>query len=290
MPDASTQSDQVQYYLDLMKRVLTDLIYIDDPMSHLVAYSPAKATTAWKRLLMRALQRGLQRYHIRLAGPPSLSGVPSSEESRSAGRDWPARAHTMIGLKRLDNIQSCVETVLREGVPGDLIETGVWRGGASIFMRAVLKAYNEHDRRVWVADSFRGLPPPNATKYASDAGDTFYKNDFLAVSREQVASNFSRYGLLDAQVQFLEGWFKDTLPVAPIERLAVMRLDGDMYEATIQALEALYDKLSPGGFVIIDDYLLEPCAQAVHDFRQARAITDPIQDIDHFGSFWRRSK
>ena len=97
--------------------------------------------------------------------------------------------------------------------------------------------------------------------------------------------NFRRYGLLDEQVRFLQGWFRDTLPVAPIERLAVLRLDGDLYESTIQALESLYDKLSAGGYVIVDDYgNVAACRQAVHDFRAQRGINDPIQPID-WGEF-----
>jgi hypothetical protein len=194
----------------------------------------------------------------------------------------------MIGLKRLDNLQHCVERVLNDGIPGDLIETGVWRGGACILMRAILRAYGDRTRKVWLADSFAGLPPPDPGKYPADAGDLLHTYDVLAVSRETVANNFAAYGLLDEQVCFLQGWFKDTLPDAPIRQLAVMRLDGDMYESTIQALEALYDRLSPGGFVIIDDYFLEPCAQAVQDFRSRHGIADPIHDIDGQGRYWRR--
>src|SRR5262249_39566045 len=127
----------------------------------------------------------------------------------------------------LDNIQHCIENVIRDGVAGDLIETGVWRGGACIFMRAVLKACGDNTRTVWLADSFEGLPPPNAAAYAADAGDRHYLwSDFFAVSRAEVEQNFRRYGLLDERVQFIEGWFKDTLANAPIKRLAVLRLDG----------------------------------------------------------------
>jgi O-methyltransferase len=213
------------------------------------------------------------------------------EVSRAEGIDWPARAHSMIGLKRLQNLHKCVEDVIYRGVPGDLIETGVWRGGATIFMRAVLKAHAVTDRRVWVADSFDGLPPPDPASYPLDQGDTLFTERQLAVSLEQVQSNFRRYGLLDDQVRFLKGWFRDTLPTAPIERLAVLRLDGDLYESTIQALESLYDKLSPGGYVIVDDYgCIAACRQAVHDFREARRIDDPIRPIDWSGVFWQRAQ
>jgi O-methyltransferase len=142
---------------------------------------------------------------------------------------------------------------------------------------------------VWAADSFAGLPLPNVEAYSADAGDKHHTYDFLGVSEQQVEENFRRYNLFDRQVQFLKGWFKDTLPEAPIDRLAILRLDGDMYESTIQALESLYHKLSPGGFVIIDDYFLGPCRQAVTDFRNANRINDPIIDIDGWGVFWRRA-
>jgi O-methyltransferase len=211
------------------------------------------------------------------------------ERARADGRDWPARAHTMIGFKRLANLRACVETVLDDAVPGDLIETGVWRGGATIFMRTILKARGVTDRIVWVADSFAGLPPPDTANYPHDQGITLHQFPQLAVSLERVQDNFRRYGLLDDQVRFLKGWFRDTLPSAPIERLAVLRLDGDLYESTIQALDALYDKVSPGGFVIVDDYHnVAACRQAVLDFRIKHGITDPIQTIDWGGAFWRR--
>ena len=195
----------------------------------------------------------------------------------------------MIGLKRLDNLQYCVEHVLEERIPGDLIETGVWRGGASIFMRAVLKAYGDAVRRVWVADSFCGLPEPDAARYPADAGDRHHTAPQLAVSLAEVRANFSRYRLLDDQVRFLPGWFNDTLPNAPIERLAVMRLDGDMYGSTMEALTHLYPKLSIGGYVILDDYGAVPgCREATEDFRAQQGITEPMERIDWTGVFWKR--
>ncbi|MGO9283446.1 MAG: TylF/MycF/NovP-related O-methyltransferase, partial [Mycobacterium sp.] len=79
---------------------------------------------------------------------------PFDESRRELGLDWPAEAETMIGMQRLTSLQHCVETVLGEDIPGDLIECGVWRGGACILMRAVLAAYGDKTRCVWLADSF----------------------------------------------------------------------------------------------------------------------------------------
>jgi O-methyltransferase len=208
---------------------------------------------------------------------------------REYGWDWPSVAHTMIGRKRLKNLRLLVENVLGQGVPGDLIETGVWRGGACIMMKGVLDAWKDTERTVWVADSFEGLPKPNAQKYPADAEDTFYTYPELSISIEKVTRNFQRYGLLDDKVQFLKGWFKDTLPTAPIESLAILRLDGDMYESTWDALVALYDKVSLNGYVIVDDYhVVEGCKKAVHDFLDERGIDVELQEIDGVGVYWKK--
>ncbi len=210
---------------------------------------------------------------------------------RADGRDWPTAAHTMIGAKRLANVRFCVEDVLRKNVPGDLIETGVWRGGARILMRAILKAYDVSDRTVWVADSFAGLPPPDPARYPRDAGDPHHTFPHLRVSLDAVRENFARYGLLDDQVRFLVGWFRDTLPVAPIASLAVLRLDGDLYESTMDALRSLYPKLSVGGYCIVDDYgALPTCREAINDYRREHHIEETMEKVDWTGVFWRRAR
>lgn len=220
-----------------------------------------------------------------------LGSEKFDSELREYGWDWPSKAHSMIGSKRMENLRKLTEMALFECVPGDLIETGVWRGGACIYMRAILDAYGVTNRKVWVADSFEGLPPPNAEAYPADAGDVFHTYSDLAVPIEEVKRNFARYRLLDGQVEFLKGWFRDTLPAAPIDRLAILRMDGDMYESTMDALTNLYDKLSTRGYVIVDDYrVVEGCRKAVDDFRAGRGIQDPILEIDGVGVFWRKSR
>jgi hypothetical protein len=239
-----------------------------------------------KRCLTRVLfpDRNLH-YDLTTSSPVTVA-------ERVQGRDWPTEAETMVGLRRLDSLQACIVNVLENDVPGDLLETGVWRGGASILMRAVLKAYGDSVRRVWLADSFEGLPHPNPALYPPDAGDRHYQlTGYLAVPIEEVKTNFQRYGLLDDQVCFLPGWFKDTLPIAPVQRIAVLRLDGDMYESTTQALENLYHKVSEGGFVIVDDYgALPNCRDAIRDFRRAHEINEPLFRIDWTGALWQKGR
>ncbi|SFI86793.1 O-methyltransferase [Jannaschia pohangensis] len=268
-------------YISLLKKTLSFSLWPEPP-------APYGAFRRRKGPLAEAVIAGVTKI---FAGRGLVIGIDRrlSAEAREGGEAWPGYADTMVGMKRLDNIDACVRTVIAEGVPGDFIETGVWRGGSCILMRGILKAHDVTDRRVFVADSFEGLPPPEEGKYPADAGDKHHRYGFLAVSEEQVRENFRRYGLLDEQVVFLKGFFEDTLPDAPIDQLAILRLDGDMYSSTIQALESLYDKLSVGGFCIIDDYALAPCAKAVEDFRTARGITDPLETIDNISKFWRKT-
>jgi hypothetical protein len=277
-----TRGVPVELYLDLLKRCLLNLIYRD----------PA----------------------IRPPWDDATDGeyLPFDREERLAGRDWPSQAHTQIGMRRLDNIQQLVTDVLLTGTPGDLIETGVWRGGSTILMRAILKAHAVTDRSVWVADSFQGFPSTeeqgaSARSFSSPelaavrgyfAGDRErYAPEFRTsldkmlegASLEAVRDRFDRYGLLDDQVRFLVGWFCDTLPSAPIERLALLRLDGDLYDSTYDALDALYPRLSVGGYAVVDDYgWVEECRRAVHDYLERHELEVKLHRIDDEAVFWQR--
>jgi len=263
-------------YLDLMKRSLTRYGF-----DELVPVGRGRQSLP-RRMLIKTLAK---RNYV-LARPHPFD---AGEHNRRLGRDWPADGETMIGMQRLSSLQWCVETVLEENVPGDFIECGVWRGGASIFMRALLAVHGDEKRRVWLADSFAGLPEPDAAQYPADKGMRLDLCPGLAVSEAEVRRNFERYGLLDDRVCFLPGWFKDTLPEAPIDSLAILRLDGDLYESTIQALEALYPRLSGRGYCIIDDYhMLKPCEKAVTDYRTTHEISSEIVDIDGSAIYWRK--
>jgi O-methyltransferase len=257
-----------ELYLDLLKKCLTRSAFGED----FGLLQPDEGTVKGRAFL--AVDRLLDRFGLRVV-----------RRSQQQGEDWPSSAETMLSPARLDNVQHAVTTVIEEKIPGDLIETGVWRGGGSILMRGVLQAYGDTSRTVWVADSFQGLPRP---EHAVDAGDTHWRYPTLAVSVDEVRGNFARYGLLDDRVRFLQGWFADTLPTARIDRLAVLRLDGDMYSSTLDALEPLYPKVSSGGFVIVDDYALEGCRQAVDEYRARNRIDEQVVRIDDTGVFWRK--
>ena len=250
-------ADQAERYLDLVQRSLRNEIYGESPIE------------SWLR------HAGIRLRH------PWLT--------RSWTSTWPARAHTMLPAARLANLRRLTEAVLREGIAGDFIETGVWRGGACILMRAILAARGVTDRRVYAADSFEGLPRPNADKYPRDRKERLFRFSELAIPESDVRRNFAAYELLDEQVVFLKGFFRDTLPALTDQRFALIRLDGDMYESTMDALVNLYDRLTPGGFVIIDDYgVIKACRDAVHDFLNARGLSPEIAATDVSEVWWRK--
>lgn len=257
-------------YLDLLKKCLTRTLF-DETLDRI----PRNDKTLWRRLRYAgysSINRMLRPWNLTLAH----SRRPTGE--------------TMIGMDRLNNLEHCLLSVIRDKTPGDVIEAGVWRGGATIFMKAALDTYGEKNRNVWVADSFQGLPKPDPEKYPADKDSAFWKQS-LGVSVEEVKANFQRYGLLDDRVKFLVGFFSETMPTAPIETLAVLRVDGDMYESTIDVLNHLYPKLSPGGYVIIDDYGCVPaCKQATEDYRSWHNIKEPVRQIDWTGVYWRKDR
>ncbi len=267
--------DARRLYLDLLKAAVRNSIYRDEvprPSPREREFAEALRATLREKYGARAPDWSAETLHAVL------------EANRPV-------AHTLAELAQVDNVLSCVETVLADDVPGDLIETGVFRGGQTILMRGILKAYGVTDRRVFVADSFQGLPAPKLNIDDAIAHDVLDSVAHFAISADRVRDNFRRYGLLDEQVCFLEGWFCDTLPHAPISKIAVMRLDGDYYESTRDALTSLYGKLSVGGFAIIDDYGLPlGCRQAVDEFRAEQGIREPLRAVDAQTVFWRREQ
>jgi O-methyltransferase len=260
-------------YLDLLERALTHTLYQGVDAGE---YVPGGRVRRWIHNFLH--RRGF----VRVSRREDLEG------RRAEGKDWPLYAQTMVGLKRLHSLRTCVEAVIRDGVRGDLIETGVWRGGSSILMRGILDAHGELERTVYAADSFQGLPRADTSKYPQDAGVPWDEIQNLVVTLDEVKDNFRRYGLLQG-VEFVQGWFKDTLPALRDKSWAVIRLDGDLYESTMDALTNLYDGLSPGGFLIVDDYSIPACRSAVDDFRGQRRISEPLTEIDWSGVYWRRA-
>jgi len=285
--DRNICSDKL-LYIDLLKKVLTASIYEESGWYIIERSDPTwDKSRSFVANASKYIRQIIDNLEVESKSKRSLLIVKKrslTAEARDQGAYWPLMGLTMVGRARLDNVQDCIEHVISNNIPGDIIETGAWRGGVTILARALLKLYGITDRKVWVADSFEGLPRP---KSEADGWD-YSKVDFLKVSLDTVKANFDSFGMLDNQVVFLKGWFSETLPTAPIDRLAVLRLDGDLYSSTMDSLANLYDKVSPGGFVIVDDYNSWPsCKAAVSDFIDRRKISADIHEIDSSGVYWQ---
>ena len=241
------------------------------------------------------------------------------------GSKWPPQANavTMAGQRRIDHMVALLAVAVEAGVPGSFIETGVWRGGISFMAAKTLdvlhqvalraagtSAWPRASRLVYLCDSFSGIP--NQYEYARAPGrshlhppDNMYDrkahtNTILnRNSLDRVQADARRFHLDTSHLRFEKGFFNESLP-ALLRReadahFAIVRLDGDTYWSTYEALELLYPRLSPGGFLIIDDYVdWLGCRQAVHHYRKVANITAPIALVPHTngetvrGAYWRK--
>ncbi len=259
-------------YLELLKRTLTHSLW-DDPGVPIDWFDRGRS---WpKRLALRGLSATLAAVGLEAVRRPYI---------------WPRHAESMLPLARLDHVEDCLRLIASEGIPGDVIECGVWRGGCCIFMRACLDVLEETGRVVWVADSFRGLPPPDESSNPTQDQSLLHLDPLLSVSADQVRANFEKYGPFQGRVEYLEGWFHETLTRAPLETLALIRLDGDLYSSTMDAFEALYPKLSPGGVAIVDDYHLPGCRKATNQFLERCGLdpSDTLIVVDEHAVWFRK--
>jgi hypothetical protein len=230
-------------YLDTLRDTLTGKTYND---THALPYYPL-------RRFLNFCFPGLSISRKSAPDSPLLSDR----------QGWWQTAKTMTGTLRMDNFRFAIENTVGRGIEGDIVETGVWRGGACIYAAGVLKAFGWH-RDLWVCDSFAGLPEP---KVAEEGGTRWCKlNDFLAVPKEEVMDSFRRFHLLDDKIHFVQGFFEETMPKMPVKKIAVLRCDGDMYQSTMDVLQNLYPRVSDGGVVIIDDWGIPECQKAVKTY------------------------
>jgi cephalosporin hydroxylase len=275
-------------YLNLLKGALLDEHYIENELRI--------------QQLVRHLEEGSRPSPIQIADPMRLLRRDAEVLTalRRAGRlrdesdqlvsyfPW-----TTMGRIRIDQLEQALDLVRSENVPGDLVECGTGRGGGAIFLRGYLDAWFMNNRQVWVADAFRGSPrsdtgvPLNDDKElpvpGGGAGFPLLRGDL-----NMVRDGFDRFDLLDERVRFVEGDLIETLPHAPIEQIALLRLGDDQGQSVGDILDELYDKVAIGGVVVVDDYVEEDCHQAVDEFRARRGVDEPIERIDWAGVWWRK--
>lgn len=195
------------------------------------------------------------------------------------------RPYSMCSTARLRGLYRAVRHAVRKNVPGDLVECGTARGGSAALMALTLHRFGAH-RRLWVFDTFEGLPPP------SDADpDRALAEHLVGACRgelHEVEDLFRRLGIRDAAT-FVKGLFQETLPTAPVGAIAVLHLDGDWYESVMTCLEHLYHRVSPGGIVQIDDYgHWAGARKATQEFLGRHAPSVRLRYVDYTGRQFTR--
>lgn len=276
-------------YIDLLQKALTGRLQAQKKIRF-----PTKSELGEVNVILQKLRAQFSHYLPKGPNPPKtfLDSSPLEIFYILEQMKPDRQVYSMTEASGVENVTACTKQVLEQGIPGDFIETGVWKGGLTMLMKGILKAYGDTQRKVWVADSFEGLPQPDPTKDLNDAitHALLQEIDSLSISKQEVQENFARFDLLDERVEFLEGWFKDTLPEAPFEQVALCRLDGDWYDSTMDAITNLYPRLSDGGFIIIDDYGLPiGCKKAVDEYRAEHNITEPIQWVNQQTVYWQKA-
>lgn len=197
----------------------------------------------------------------------------------------------MVEKERFDSVDYIANIIKKDNIQGDIVETGVWGGGMCIYL-------SKHfpDRLVWACDSYKGCQDLSTAKYKFTGSDPHIYGMY-SYPLSWVIQNFK--ALNCSNVIFLPGWFKDTLDKAtcPINKIALLRFDGDSYSATKEVLEGLYDKVVHNGFVIIDDYCLEPSRVGLLEFIKERGLkinllspldNKPVGDKAPCGVWWRK--
>lgn len=200
--------------------------------------------------------------------------------------------YSMGGRKALENAFLVTSLVERRGVPGALVECGVAEGGTAAMLALTNRALGKEPRQKWFFDSYEGLPEPTEDDYEGGRTGNFIrplpKGSCLGTIEQVSELMFEKLGLPEEEVHLIKGWFQDTVPVERdnIDTIAVLRLDGDWYESTKIPLDNFYDKIAPGGVVIVDDYAT--CfgsRKAVDEFRAERSIATPLNE-DGRGGVW----
>lgn len=200
---------------------------------------------------------------------------------RINGLHW--AGYTMVGLRRLDNLEYCINQIHKDNIPGAIVEAGVWKGGACIFANGVLQQLND-TRNIYVCDAFEGLFPPPT----NEMDEWTVKNDFspLSISLSKVQENFRKFSLLTPNIHFLEGWFSETLPTIK-EPVAILRVDGDTYQSTMDTL-ILEPQIPSGGFIIMDDWAIESSRKAFLDYFKGKITEEDTIPVDSLSRYWRK--
>jgi O-methyltransferase len=192
--------------------------------------------------------------------------------------------HTMVGLRRLRNLDRLVGLLDAEGVAGDVVECGTCNGGSGALLASVA-CRSPMRRHTWLLDSFAGMPPAGP----QDGPDAAAYTGTCKGSLDRVRDVLHRAGVSASAFTLVPGWFHETLPTLPGGTIALLHIDADWYDSVRVCLEHLYDRVCPGGYVVLDDYgYWQGCRTAWQQFRQARGLDVELNPVDGIGVWFRK--
>lgn len=190
--------------------------------------------------------------------------------------------YTMISSRRGRALTRLARDLDPRGIPGAIVDCGVWNGGSTILLSRAAP-----QREIWAFDSFEGLPEADLELDGREAKD--WTGECLG-AEDKLRAGFSRYANPE-RLHVVKGWFEDTFrhAVEDVGTVALLHADGDWYDSVKLTLETFYDRIAPGGLVVLDDYGHWIGAQrATDEFRRERGITAPLVRIDYAGRYWRK--
>jgi O-methyltransferase len=193
--------------------------------------------------------------------------------------------HTLAGLERVQNLYRLAQRIEGEGIPGDVVECGVYNGGTAAVLARVA-THSNLDRTVWLFDSFQGMP--KTTEVDGEQARAYVGE--VRGSADQVRNLLRRAGADLSRVRIVEGLFQDTFPTVEVPRIALLNIDADWYESVKLCLEEFYDHVVPGGFVSLDDYGHWPgCKLAVDEFFQGRGLSYQLRAVDYTARWFQKT-
>ena len=184
--------------------------------------------------------------------------------------------YSMLSTVRLLNLYQLISEVERLGLNGDVVECGVWNGGAaSMIARGYADAGKKVKRTIWLFDSFEGFPPPGQRDKKSEV--ECYFQGLCKGAIDNVRDIFSKMGVSMDDVKIVKGWLNATLKVEIPKEIALLHVDTDWYDSVKAPLDHLYSRVVPGGFIVVDDYWFhEGCKAAVGDFIKEQKLEGKI--------------
>lgn len=196
--------------------------------------------------------------------------------------------YTMLPYDRMSALYEAAREIEASDSGGSIVECGVWNGGSAGILASV--AGSNKMRRVWLLDSWEGLPEPG--EYDIHCSGQPGEKGMALGSREKTEELlFGKLGLDRSRIHLLKGWFNETIPANKTDmgEISLLHLDGDWYESVKLCLEELYDSVVEGGYIFIDDYgEWKGCKKAVDEFFEKRNLRINLRHIDYAGVYFRK--